>query len=217
MGRSTRTARQKPIQSLGQMSEPLSTFDPRTIAFLTLDIQTALVGFYAKEAAHFLSAVTSLLACARDLEATVIHVKVGFRPGFPEVSGRNRLLSSLTKNPDYIKLVNTEWFNLHPALDARGNEPVVTKARISAFEGTDLRILLRSKDIDTLVLFGIITSGVVLSTALEAMDQDYRVLIVRDACVDSDPDLHACLLDRLLAKRTDVVTATELTQRMQTK
>jgi nicotinamidase-related amidase len=195
------------------MSELLSTLDPRRAAFLTLDVQTALVGFYAKE--DFLGAVTSLLACARNLSATVIHVKVGFRPGFPEVSERNRLFSSLTKNPDYAKMLNTELLNLHPALGARPEEPVVTKSRISAFEGTDLKVLLRSKDIDTLVLFGIITSGVVLSTALEAMDQDYRVLIVRDACADSDPELHACLLDRLLAKRTDVITTAQVVQRTQ--
>jgi len=192
-----------------------STLDPRRTAFLTLDIQTALVGFYAKE--DFVGAVTSLLACARNLNATVIHVKVGFRPGFPEVSERNRLFSSLAKNPDYAKMVNTEWLNLHPAMEARPDEPVVAKSRISAFEGTDLKVLLRSKDIDTLVLFGIITSGVVLSTALEAMDQDYRVLIVRDACVDSDPELHACLLDRLLAKRTDVVTTSQVVQWWQRK
>ncbi len=192
------------------MSELLSTLDPRRTAFLTLDVQTALVGFYAKE--DFLGAVRSLLACARNLNATVIHVKVGFRPGFPEVSERNRLFSSLAKNPDYAKMLNTELFNLHPALGVRLEEPVVAKSRISAFEGTDLEVLLRSKGIDTLVLFGIITSGVVLSTALEAMDQDYRVLIVRDACADSDPELHACLLDRLLAKRTDVVTTAQVVQ-----
>ena len=192
------------------MSELLSTLDPRRTAFLTLDIQTALVDFYAKE--DFVGAVTSLLACARNLNATVIHVKVGFRPGFPEVSERNRLFSSLTKNPNYAKMLNTELLNLHPALEARPDEPVVAKSRISAFEGTDLKALLRAKDIDTLVLFGIITSGVVLSTALEAMDQDYRVLIVRDACADSDPELHACLLDRLLAKRTDVVTTAQVVQ-----
>ena len=194
------------------MSELLSTLDPRRTAFLTLDVQTALVGFYANE--DFVSTVTSLLACARNLNATVIHVKVGFRPGFPEVSERNRLFSSLTKNPDYAKMLNTELLNLHPALEARPEEPVVAKSRISAFEGTDLKVLLRSRDIDTLVLFGIITSGVVLSTALEAMDQDYRVLIVRDACADSDPELHACLLDRLLAKRTDVITTAQVVHRL---
>src|ERR1700742_3916143 len=195
------------------MSELLSTLDPRRTAFLTLDIQTALVDFYAKAKEDFVGAVKSLLTCARNLNATVIHVKVGFRPGFPEVSDRNRLFSSLTKNPDYAKMLNTELINLHPALQARPEEPCVAKARISAFEGPDLKVLLRSRDIDTLVLFGIITSGVVLSTALEAMDQDYRVLIVRDACVDSDPELHACLLDRLFAKRTDVVKASEFVRK----
>ena len=194
------------------MSEVLSTLDPRRTAFLTLDIQTALVGFYAKGDFDFLPAVTSLLACARNLNAMVIHVKVGFRPGFPEVSERNRLFSSLTKDLDYARMMNTEWLNLHPALEARPDEPVVVKPRISAFEGTDLEVLLRSKDIDTLVLFGIITSGAVLSTALDAMDQDYRVLIVRDACADGDRELHACLLDRLLAKRTDVVTTAQVVQ-----
>jgi nicotinamidase-related amidase len=117
---------------LSRMSE-LSTFDRRRTAFITLDIQTALVGLYAKEAPDFMPAVTSLLACARNSNAAVIHVKVGFRPGFPEVSERNRLLSSLTKNPDYAKTVNTEWLNLHPALEARVGEPVLTKSRISAF------------------------------------------------------------------------------------
>jgi nicotinamidase-related amidase len=109
-------------------------------------------------------------------------------------------------------MLMTERINLHPALEARPDEPVVAKSRISAFEGTDLKMLLRSKDTDTLVLFGIITSGVVLSTALEAMDQDYRVVIVRDCCADSDPELHSCLLDRLLAKRTDVVTTAQVVQ-----
>ena len=79
------------------MSELLSTLDPRRTAFLTLDVQTALVGFYGKE--DFVGAVRSLLACARNLNATVIHVKVGFRPGFPEVSDRNRLFRLSPKIP----------------------------------------------------------------------------------------------------------------------
>ena len=71
------------------------------------------------------------LACARNLNATVIHVKVGFRPGFPEVSQRNRLFSSLAKNPDYAKMLNTELFNLHLALGVRLEEPVVQQSPAS--------------------------------------------------------------------------------------
>ena len=68
-------------------------------------------------------------------------------------------------------------------------------------------MILRAKEIDTLVLFGIATSGVVLSTVLDASDADYRVIVLRDCCADQDADLHACLLDKLFPRRGTVVTA----------
>jgi nicotinamidase-related amidase len=57
-------------------------------------------------------------------------------------------------------------------------------------------MILRARDIDTLVLFGIATSGVVLSTLLHAADADYRLFVIKDCCADLDLDLHACLVDR---------------------
>lgn len=53
------------------------------------------------------------------------------------------------------------------------NDIVVTKRRVSAFAGSDLDILLRSQVIDHLVLTGVATSGVVLSTLRQAADLDY--------------------------------------------
>ena len=67
----------------------------------------------------------------------------------------------------------------------------MTKTRVRAFAGTDLDLLLRAHDIDTLVVFGIATSGVVLSTALTAFDLDYRIIVVRDCCADLDTELHS--------------------------
>jgi len=52
-------------------------------------------------------------------------------------------------------------------------------------------MILRAKEIDTLVLFGIATSGVVLSTLLDASDADYRLIVVKDCCLDNDADVHA--------------------------
>ncbi|HEX6464270.1 MAG TPA: isochorismatase family protein [Vicinamibacterales bacterium] len=66
-----------------------------------------------------------------------------------------------------------------------------------------------ANDIDTLVLFGIATSGVVLSTLLDASDGDYRLAVIADCCADSDAELHACLIENLFAKRADVITAGE--------
>jgi nicotinamidase-related amidase len=69
------------------------------------------------------------------------------------------------------------------------------QARISPFVGTDLETLLRATGINTLVLAGVHTSGVVLSAVRHAGDLDYRLVVVRDCCADLDADVHAMLLD----------------------
>jgi nicotinamidase-related amidase len=73
--------------------------------------------------------------------------------------------------------------------------------------GTDLEMLLRTKEIHTIVLFGITTSGVVLSTLLQASDADYRIVVIADCCADQDQELHRALLERLFPTRADVITA----------
>jgi nicotinamidase-related amidase len=70
-------------------------------------------------------------------------------------------------------------------------------------------MILRAQEIDTLALFGIATSGVVLSTLLEASDLDYRLIVVKDCCMDMDADLHTTLLDKVFARRAAVITAEE--------
>jgi isochorismate hydrolase len=75
----------------------------------------------------------------------------------------------------------------------------VVKHRISPFVGTDLETLLRANGIDTLVLAGVHTSGVVLSTVRHAGDLDYRLVVVRDCCADPDGEVHAMLLDIVIA------------------
>jgi isochorismate hydrolase len=65
---------------------------------------------------------------------------------------------------------------VHDALEPRPDEPVVVKRRVSAFSGSDLDVLLRAAGADTLVLAGIATSSVVLSTLRQAADLDYRLI-----------------------------------------
>ena len=68
-------------------------------------------------------------------------------------------------------------------------------------------MILRANDIDTLVLFGIATSGVVLSTLIEASDADYRLAVIGDCCADLDSALHDCLIQRFFPKRGSVFTS----------
>jgi nicotinamidase-related amidase len=71
-------------------------------------------------------------------------------------------------------------------------------------------MILRAKEIDTLVLFGIATSGVVLSTLLDAVDADYRAIVIKDCCADQDADVHSVLLEKVFPRRGTVMTSAEL-------
>ena len=83
---------------------------------------------------------------------------------------------------------------IHPALGPEPSDIIVSKRPVNPFLGTDLEMVLHTRDIDTLVLFRIATSGVVLSTLLHACDADYQLVVIADRCADLDAALHGALL-----------------------
>ena len=188
------------------MSGPLAIDRSRT-ALLAMDCQTGIVSIYAKPEAEFVERAACVVKAARAARMSVIHVQVGFRPSLPEVSERNKLFSALKASPQHQKLFQGAMAAIHPALGPEPGDIVVTKHRVSAFAGTDLEMILRAKQIDTLVLFGIATSGVVLSTLLDASDADYRIIVIGDCCADMDTDLHEILAKKFFASRGDVISA----------
>src|SRR5258708_33582359 len=128
-------------------------------------------------------------------------------PAIPELSPRNPVFSAVKANG--MLVAGSEGAAIHPAAAAREGEPIVVKHRVSPFVGTDLETLLRANGIDTLVLAGVHTSGGVLSTVCQAVDLDYRLVVVRDCCADPDADTHAMLLDIVIAKQAEGVTTAE--------
>jgi nicotinamidase-related amidase len=184
-------------------------FDVTHTAVLAMDCQAGLVSIFVKPAEEFVARASKVLQAARKAGILVVHVQVGFRPGLPEVSSRNKLLAAIKSSPQHQKLFQGAAGAIHPALGPEPGDIVVTKHRVSAFTGTDLEVLLRAKEVETIVLFGIATSGVVLSTLLEACDGDYRLVVIADCCADADAQLHEALLTRLFPLRGEVLTATE--------
>jgi len=174
-----------------------------------MDNQTGIVSIYVKEPEGFLEHAASVLECSRSAGMTVIHVQVGFRPKLPEVGARNPLFSAIKSSPQHQKLFQGALGAIHPALTPQADDIVITKHRVDAFNGTDLDMILRANDIDTLILFGIATSGVVLSTLLHAADADYRVVVIQDCCADLDPEVHACLVEKVFPRQGSVVTTAE--------
>jgi nicotinamidase-related amidase len=152
----------------------LSHIDARSAALLVMDYQVDILTRFmtTAQSAGAMACVPNLIAMARDAGMMVFHVVVAFRPGHPEVSPRNPLFSALKANGTAV--AGSEGAAIHPAAAAREGEPIVVKHCISPFVGTDLETLLRAHCIDTLVLAGVHTSGVVLSTVRHAGDLDYR-------------------------------------------
>jgi nicotinamidase-related amidase len=98
-----------------------------------------------------------------------------------------------------------------PSIDPKPTEMVITKRRVSAFAGSDLEVILRGHKIDHLVLTGIATSGVVLSTLRQAADMDYRISVLSDACADRDPEVHSVLLNKVFPRQAEVLTVDQWT------
>jgi nicotinamidase-related amidase len=174
-----------------------------------MDLHAGIVAIYTQADGGFVERTAAVLRSARERGFTVMHVKVSFRPGFPEVSPKNILLQAIRSDPQRQKLFSGPGSDIHPSVAPAGDEVVITKGRVSAFWGTDLEMILRAKEIDTVVLMGIATSGVVLSTLVEAFDKDFQVAVIRDCCADSEPDLHAALIEKLFAKRGTVMNSAE--------
>ena len=183
--------------------------DAARTAVLSLDFQTGIVSVYVKDDA-LVPRAARVLQQARRAHLPVVHVKVGFRPDVPEASPRNLFLSAIKASPPHQRFFQDESGAIHPGVAPDEGDLIVTKSRVSAFAGTDLDLLLRAKDVNTLILFGIATSGVVLSTVLQGADMDYRLVVIKDCCVDLDPDLHACLVDKVLPRQATVVSADDV-------
>lgn len=192
----------------------LAPLDTARTAVLSMDLQTAIVSIYTKDQSDLVTRAAGVLKKARDLGLSVFHVQVGFRRGLPEISPRNLLFSSIKNSVQHRQVFEGPGGAIHPAVAPQGEDIVITKHRISAFAGTDLDMILRAKEIETLILFGIATGGVVLATLLHAVDSDYRLIVVKDCCADADPEVHRSLIEKTFPRLASVVTAGELIDAM---
>jgi nicotinamidase-related amidase len=186
-----------------------TSFDSAHTAVLAMDCQSGVVSVYTSPASGFLDRAAGVVRAARTAGMLVVHIQVAFRPGLPEVSSRNKLFAAFKSSPQRQKLFEGAAGAICPELGPEPSDVVVTKRRISAFTGTDLDMILRARDITTLVLFGIATSGVVLSTLLDACDADYQPTVITDCCADRDPVLHEILVKKFFSQRGEVMTAEE--------
>lgn len=172
---------------------------------LLLDLMERLTSSLGTTA--LFEAWTSAARAARERGIPVIYIRVAFREGYPEISANNQLFAGIAANA--ILGEDDPQTAISSALTVEPGDLIVTKRRVSAFSGSDLATILRGQGVTALVMAGLVTSGVVLSTLVEAVDLDYRVIVLSDGCADWNHTLHDALMTEYFPTRGDVLTSAE--------
>ena len=189
--------------------DPALTINTTRTAVLIMDYQNDIVSMLPENVqATLLDRAGAILKKARQAHVPIVYVVVRFRDGYPEVDPSNKLFSGLKASGRLRE--GTSGAEIHARVAPEPGDIVVTKRRVGAFSTTDLETILRAKNIHTLVLLGISTSGVVLSTIRSAADWDYSIVVVSDACADRDAEVNRVLLDKVFPRQAVVVTTREL-------
>jgi len=110
----------------------------------------------------------------------------------------------------------SEAVKVDPRLNMQPDDILLVKKYASCFFGTDLVPRLNSRRIDTLIITGCTTSGCVRATAVDAVQNGFRPMVVREAVGDRSAAAHAQSLFDLNAKYADVVSLDETLQYMKT-
>jgi nicotinamidase-related amidase len=178
------------------------SLNAKSTALLVMDFQAMIVDMLPGGCDELLTRTSELLAAARNAGSLVVYVVVGFRPGMPEISARNKSFSAAKSSGRFAP--DNPGVAIHTRMAPAASEVMVTKHRVGAFSGTDLDMVLRANNIETLVLAGISTSGVVLSTLRHAADADYSIVVAADCCADPDPEVHRVLTEKVFPRQATV-------------
>ena len=157
---------------------------------------------------HTFERAGEVLAAARNAGIFVTYCISYFRPGYPEIPAENNPRSPMRAAGEVLPA--DPAMLIHPSVKPREGEPIIAKHRTSAFSGSSFETILRSQDIDTIILMGHATSGVILSTVRLAADRDYHLIVVEDGCADRDPEVHKLLMEKVFPRQATVVSSAEM-------
>jgi maleamate amidohydrolase len=105
---------------------------------------------------------------------------------------------------------DSHWVSIDAAMGRLETEPLIEKHWPSAFHETDLDGQLRALGVDSLVVTGLTTSGCVRASAVDGLQNNYQVVVAKEAVGDRNPAAHEANLFDLNAKYADVMSVAEI-------
>lgn len=196
-------------------AQPFSfKFDLKSTALIMIDMQRDFIepGGFGEMLGNNVSLLRSAVApCKAVLDAArragllVIHTREGHRPDLADLHPAKRTRGGKTfigtDGPMGRILVRGEkGHDFIPELYPIEGEPILDKPGKGAFYETDLHLILEANGIRSLILCGVTTEVCVNTTAREANDRGYEVLVVEDAVASYFPEFHRVALEMIRAQ-----------------
>jgi nicotinamidase-related amidase len=186
----------------------LPAIAPERTALLAMDFQNGIVPL-ASDADALVERVKGAIADVRAAGGTIGYVRVAFtEDDWAAIPETNKSFTAVAA----AKMLHHEdpTTQIDGRMAPEEGDIVVRKIRYGSGSTTDLHQQLKDRGIDTLVLSGISTSGVVLSTLMDAADRDYRVFVLTDGVADADPETHRVLVDKVFPSRAHLIDTARL-------
>jgi nicotinamidase-related amidase len=190
------------------MTDTLTPIDPRDVVLLVMDYQPGILD-RLEDSEALLSRASDAIKLVRGRGGQIGYVRVAFEDAdYDSIPSTSPMAQVAAAGRAYH--ADSPATAIHEDIAPQAGDIVVRKTRVGAFSTTDLHEQLSDRGITTLILAGISTSGVVLSTVRDAADRDYRVLVLTDASADPAPGVHEFLTQKIFPRQAQVITIAEL-------
>ncbi len=186
----------------------MSPLDPRAAALVLIDLQNGILSMplAPRGGAEVLAAGTGLARRFRSVGAPVVLVRVGW-----SADGADALRQPVDQpRPAPPGGFPAGWSDLADGL-AEPGDILVFKRQWGAFYGTELDLQLRRRGVATIVLGGVATNFGVESTARQAWELGYRLVILEDVAASVSAEMHAFSIEKIMPRiamvsRSDALT-----------
>jgi nicotinamidase-related amidase len=182
-------------------------FDPQSTALVLIDLQNGIIRLplAPRTGDEVLATGRRLAERFRAHRAPVVLVRVGW-----SADDGDRLRQTVDRpTPRPEGGLPPDWSTLADKL-AQPGDILITKRQWGAFHGTELDLQLRRRGVTTIVLGGIATNFGVESTARQAWEHGYEVVLVEDACTGPAADLHGMAIRHIFPRISRVVTSPDI-------
>jgi nicotinamidase-related amidase len=177
------------------MMRPLPALDPASTALVLIDLQRGIVSrpTEPRSGADVVRNAVRLAETARERGALVVLVHVSFPPDFA-----NALQTDVDQRPPFAS--SPGWDEFVDELQPAAQDVVIVKRQWGAFYGTSLDLELRRRGRRTLLLGGISTNFGVESTARDAWERNYQLVLVEDAMAGFRAEDHAFAITKIFPR-----------------